>query len=56
MRLWEASPADVSEVIDALVAKRRHRLVSPAEMAEGLHAHFPTMADAWLASRDASPG
>lgn len=48
MLLWEASPADVGEVIDALIAKRRRRPVTPAEMADQLRVHFPAMADAWL--------
>lgn len=55
MRLWEASPADVREVVDALVAKRRRRPVSPEEMAEQLRVHLPTMTDAWLASRSSPP-
>lgn len=55
MRLWEASPADVGEVVDALVAKRRRRPVSPEEMAEQLRVHFPTMTAAWLASRSRPP-
>ncbi len=55
MRLWEASPADVREVVDALVAKRRRRPVLPEEMAEQLRVHFPTMTAAWLASRSRPP-
>lgn len=54
MRLWEASPADVSEVAQSLIAKRRRPPVSPHQMAAQLSVHFPTMAAAWLARRDSS--
>lgn len=56
MRLWEASPADLGEVVGAMIAKRNRRPVSPAEMAEQLRVHFPAMADAWLeVQRDVRP-
>ncbi len=55
MRLWEASSAEVGEVVDALIAKRRRRPVTPTEMAEQLRLHFPTMTDAWLACRSGPP-
>lgn len=55
MRLWEESPTDVTEVIDALIAKRRRRPLSPPEMAGQLQVHFPSMADGWLASRGPEP-
>lgn len=47
MRLWDASSAAVSAVIDALSAKRRRRPVSRSDVAKQLHAHFPSMAKAW---------
>lgn len=49
MRRWEALPADVSEVVHALIAKRRRPVVSPTEMAAQLSVHFPAMTAAWLA-------
>lgn len=55
LRLWDASPADVSEVVDALIAKRRRRPVSPKSMAAQLRAHFPAMTAAWLVQRDDGP-
>lgn len=54
MRLWDAAPADVSGVIDALITKRRRRPLSPREMAAQLSVHFPAMTEAWLAQRDDS--
>lgn len=48
IRLWDAAPAEVGEVVDALIAKRRRRPVSAAVMAGQLGAHFPRMAEAWL--------
>lgn len=54
-RMWEASPTDVSDVIDALIAKRRRPPVSPALMAAQLHVHFPATAAAWLAQRRRGP-
>lgn len=51
MRLWEASSADVSAVIDALSAKRRRRPVSASDMVKQLRVHFPTMADAWFGAQ-----
>ncbi len=54
MRLWEASPADVSEVVQSLIAKRHRPAVSPQEIATQLGVHFPEMAAAWLARRDDS--
>lgn len=54
IRLWEASPADVSEVVHSLIAKRRRPAVSPQEIATHLSVHFPEMAAAWLARRDDS--
>lgn len=56
MRLWDASPAEVSEVIGALIAKRLRRPVSPTEMAAQLRVHFPAMTAAWLARRHDAPG
>jgi len=53
LRLWDASPADVSEVVDALIAKRRRPQVSPASMAAQLHVHFPAMTAAWIARHGA---
>lgn len=55
-RLWGASPVDMSEVINALIAKRQRRLVSPEKVAAQLRVHFPAMIDAWLAQpSDGSP-
>lgn len=55
LRIWEASPISVSEVIDALIAKRRRPPVSPASMAVRLHVHFPAMAAVWLAQHGGGP-
>lgn len=55
MRLWEASPSAVAEVVDAMIAKRRRRPVSAAKMANQLRVHFPAIADAWLAYRAGPP-
>ncbi|HUR23537.1 MAG TPA: PIN domain-containing protein [Acidimicrobiales bacterium] len=49
VRLWTASPAGVDETIHRLIAKRRRRPISEAEMAAQLAAHFPSMSAAWLA-------
>lgn len=46
-RLWAASPAGVDETIRSLIAKRRRRPVSEAQMAAQLAAHFPSMSAAW---------
>lgn len=55
-RLWGASPIDMSEVINALIAKRQRRLVSPEKVAAQLRVHFPATIDAWLAQpSDGSP-
>lgn len=56
MRLWNASSADVSDVILALIAKRHRQPVSPTEMAAQLGAHFPAMAAAWLVQHDETAG
>jgi hypothetical protein len=50
LRLWEASPADVSEVVHSLIGKRRRPAVSATEMARQLQVHFPAMAEAWQSS------
>lgn len=55
MRLWESSPAEVSEVVHSLVAKRRRPAVLPSEMAAQLHVHFPAMTAAWLAQLTDDP-
>ena len=52
MRLWDASAADVDEVVRHLIATRRRRPVTPAEMSRQLGAHFPSMSAAWLAQAD----
>lgn len=49
-RLWAASPAGVDGTIRSLIAKRRRRPVSEAQMAAQLAAHFPSMSAAWLVS------
>jgi len=51
LRLWRGSPAEVSGVIDAMVAKRR-KLLSAAAMVEQLRQHFPSMATAWSAAAE----
>lgn len=48
MRLWDASPDEVDDVVRHLIAKRRRRPVEPEELAAQLAAHFPTMSAAWL--------
>lgn len=53
--MWDASSADVNEVIDALIAKRRRPPVSPTSMAAQLRAHFPAMTAAWLALHGSVP-
>lgn len=50
MRLWNESPAAVSNVITTLITKRHRRPVTTLEMAAQLHVHFPSMVDAWLTS------
>lgn len=51
LRLWDASPADVSDVVHTLIAKRHRRSVSATEMAAQLAVPFPAMSDAWVARR-----
>lgn len=48
MRLWATSPTGVDGTVRRLIAKRRRRPVSEAEMAAQLAAHFPSMSAAWL--------
>ncbi len=55
LRLWEASPGNVSEVVDSLIAKRHRRPVSPTAMAAWLSDHFPAMTATWLAQHDDAP-
>lgn len=50
LRLWDASPGDVSAVIDAMISKRHRRPLSDAQMAAQLRIHFPSMVSAWLDS------
>ncbi len=50
--LWELWPDDVDAVINTLVAKRTKRPVTAEELVAELRGPFPTMAAAWLATRD----
>lgn len=50
--LWELVPGEVDEVINLLVAKRTKRPVTAEELVAELWGPFPTMATAWLATRD----
>jgi len=55
LHLWEASPTDMVDVVQSLIAKRCRPAVSPSEMAAQLQLHFPAMAKAWLAQHADEP-
>lgn len=50
--LWELMPDDVEAVINTLVAKRTKRPMATEELVAALSGPFPTMAAAWLVTRD----